>query len=74
MTKTPNLYSFQNAKQRYTGLFRQFTVHLTKSAIEGILKAQQNQEGDYGYCHGIPLFVKNTMSVLIFKVPKTVYH
>ena len=45
MTKTPNLYSFQNAKQRYTGLFRQFTVHLTKSAIEGILKAQQKPRG-----------------------------
>ena len=43
--KNPN-YSFQNAKQWYTGQFCQFTVHLTKSSIEGILKAQQNQE-DY---------------------------
>ena len=72
ITKTPSL-SFQNAKQRYTALFCQLTVHLTKSAIEGILQAQQNQEGDYRYCHGIPLFGKNC-DVLIFKMPKTVYH
>ena len=58
ITKTPNLYSFQNAKQRYTRLFCQFTVHLTKSAIEGILKAQQNREGYYRYCHGISLWQK----------------
>ena len=59
ISKTPNL-SFHNAKQRYTRLFCQFTVHL-KTAFEGILKAQQNLLGDYRYCHGIPLFVKNTM-------------
>ena len=56
------LVFISKSKQRYTGLFCHFTVHLTRSATEGILKAQQNQEGDYRYCHGIPLFGKNTMS------------
>ena len=68
ITKTPNLSSFQNAKQRYTGLFCQFTVHLTKSAIEGILKAQQNEESDYRYCHGIPLFGKYMLFCISFKI------
>ena len=57
--KTPNL-SFQNAKQRYTRTFCQVTVHLKKTAFEGILKAQ-NLLGDYRYHHGIPLFARNTM-------------
>ena len=58
--KTPKL-SFQNAKQRYTRTFCQVTVHLKKTAFEGILKAQQNLLGDYWYCHGISLFAKSTM-------------
>ena len=72
ITEAPNLSSFQNAKRRYTGPFCQFNVHLTISVIEGILKAQRNEEGEYRYCHGI-LFGKTTMSVLIFEMPKTVY-
>ena len=43
-----------------------------KSAIQGILKAQQNR--GYRHCHGLPLFGKNTMShFMFFKTVKQKY-
>ena len=70
ITKTPNLSSFQNAKQGYTGLFCQFTVHLTKLGhIEGTPKPRG----------GLPILSRYTSfwqkcNVLIFEMRKTVYH
>ena len=47
VTKTPNLSSFQNAKTTvYRNILPVYGTFDEKSAIEGILKAQQSQEGD----------------------------
>ena len=50
-------------RTRYTGIFCQFTVHLTKNQLlRAYWRHNKTKRGIYRYCHGIPLFGKNNFS------------
>ena len=68
----PKLQTCLNFKMPYNGIpeyFASLRYNWRKISYWGHIQETTKPRGGYRYCHGIPLFGKNTMSVLISKMP-----
>ena len=68
ITKTPNcLQKFQTTV--YRNILPVYGTLNEKMSYWGHIEGTTKPRGGYRYCHGIPLFDKTTLFVIIFKMP-----